>query len=455
MQWKCKYCFFSCEKRALLLKHYRIKHGSYARTTPFPCLHADCLCSFKSFNALKVHLTRSHSQHDGEQTSVSKESQLIFHCPLCEFKEPCTESEFFTHLRQHLKRNEKVQCPFNDCNFESRIYSTFNAHKFKEHQLSSQRKLKPSIAVEIQNLAAELPQDVAQNTSYHESMDSTEFGENEKDDQTQNLDHLQNQLERNLGLLFLKMQTILHISDSAVQEVIQQINQIFLLSKPLLCNAIQQILDQHGVSDNSSVLRDIVKAVTENNLILKMTDSGEPLSTVGKRASYFQKEFPIVVPTEYKLGKDSQSFAYVPILNMLQVLLNRTDVFEKVLAPFENANGINSYKDSTNYRENDFLVAGTFRILLTMYTDEFEIANPLGTSKKKHKMFGVYWAMSSLNFKMGFLLTNFNFFFQGTDITANRTAVLRGLPLLLGEETSDFFKATLASTILCIFYSKL
>lgn len=396
MQWKCKYCFFSCEKRALLLKHYRIKHGSYARTTPFPCLHADCLCSFKSFNALKVHLTRSHSQHDGEQTSVSKESQLIFHCPLCEFKEPCTESEFFTHLRQHLKRNEKVQCPFNDCNFESRIYSTFNAHKCKEHQLSSQRKLKPSIAVEIQNLAAELPQDVAQNTSYHESMDSTEFGENEKDDQTQNLDHLQNQLERNLGLLFLKMQTILHISDSAVQEVIQQINQIFLLSKPLLCNAIQQILDQHGVSDNSSVLRDIVKAVTENNLILKMTDSGEPLSTVGKRASYFQKQFPIVVPTEYKLGKDSQSFAYVPILNMLQVLLNRTDVFEKVLAPFENANGINSYKDSTNYRENDFLVAGTFRILLTMYTDEFEIANPLGTSKKKHKMFGVYWVLANL-----------------------------------------------------------
>ncbi|XP_026070566.1 sterile alpha motif domain-containing protein 3-like isoform X2 [Carassius auratus] len=32
---------------------------------------------------------------------------------------------------------------------------------------------------------------------------------------------------------------------------------------------------------------------------------------------------------------------------------------------------------------------------------------------------------------------------KGTDITANRTAVLRGLPLLLGEETSDFFKATL------------
>ncbi len=375
------------------MKHYRIHHGSYSRTCPIPCLHTDCLCSFKSFNALKVHLTRNHSQHvDAPQTSGSKESPLIFHCSLCEFKEPCSESEFFTHLRHHLKNNEKVQCPYNECNFESQVYSTFNAHKCKAHQLSSQRDLKPAVAVETQNVAADLPQDVRQNTvSHHESVDSTEFDqdEHEEEDQTQNLDVLQNQLERNIGLLFLKMQTILHISDAAVQEVVQQINQIFLLSKPLLCNAIQQILDKHGVSYSDSVLKEIVKAVTENNLILKMTDSGESLSTVSKRASYFQNKFPVVMPIEYKLGKDSQSFAYVPILNMLQVLLNRTDVLEKVLSPVDNADGISSYIDSTNYHENDFLMTEKFRILLTLYTDEFEIANPLGTSKKKHKMFSV------------------------------------------------------------------
>lgn len=207
-------------------------------------------------------------------------------------------------------------------------------------------------------------------------MDSTEFGEDEheEDDQTQYLDLLQNQLERNLGLLFLKMQTILHISDAAVQEIVQQINQTFLLSKPLLCNAIQQILDQRGVRDSDSLLKDIVTAVTENNLTLKMTDSGEALSTISKRALYFQKEFPVVMPTEYKIGEDSQSFAYVPILNMLQVLLNRTDVLDQVLAPFDSADGISSYIDSTNYCENDFLMAGKLRILLTLYTLQILLA---------------------------------------------------------------------------------
>ncbi|XP_039533589.1 uncharacterized protein LOC120482910 [Pimephales promelas] len=33
--------------------------------------------------------------------------------------------------------------------------------------------------------------------------------------------------------------------------------------------------------------------------------------------------------------------------------------------------------------------------------------------------------------------------FVGTDITANRTAVLCGLPLIFGEDTSDFFKTIL------------
>lgn len=147
MHWKCKYCLFSSEKRAQLFKHYRLKHGSYARTTPIPCLHTDCLCSFKSFNALKVHLTRNHSHevHDG-QTSGADEIPVIFNRPLCNFEEPCTDL-FFSHLRQHLKSKETVKCPYENCIFESNLYSTFNAHKCKDHRLPSQKRLKPDFAM--------------------------------------------------------------------------------------------------------------------------------------------------------------------------------------------------------------------------------------------------------------------------------------------------------------------
>lgn len=82
-----------------MLKHYRLKHGTFTLQQPIPCLHMDCLCSFKSFNALKVHLSVWHSQSD-RQTS---EPKVAFHCQLCEYVQPCTESEFFTHLHSHLK----------------------------------------------------------------------------------------------------------------------------------------------------------------------------------------------------------------------------------------------------------------------------------------------------------------------------------------------------------------
>lgn len=56
MELKCKYCGIISGKRVQLFKHYRLKHGSYTRTVPFPCLHQDCLCTFKSLNSLKAHI---------------------------------------------------------------------------------------------------------------------------------------------------------------------------------------------------------------------------------------------------------------------------------------------------------------------------------------------------------------------------------------------------------------
>lgn len=40
-----------------------------------------------------------------------------------------------------------------------------------------------------------------------------------------------------------------------------------------------------------------------------------------------------------------------------------------------------------------------FRIVLDLYMDEFEVANPLGTSKKKHKLCVVYWVFDNLDSK--------------------------------------------------------
>lgn len=56
---------------------------------------------------------------------------------MCNFKQPFIESQMFIHLRGHLKQKETVPCPFKNCNFKTNVYSTFNAHKCRDHQNST------------------------------------------------------------------------------------------------------------------------------------------------------------------------------------------------------------------------------------------------------------------------------------------------------------------------------
>lgn len=66
-----------------------------------------------------------------------------------------------------------------------------------------------------------------------------------------------------------------------------------------------------------------MNAVKENNLLLEM------MASCSLQTSYFQKEFPMVMPVEYKIHRESQPLSYVPVLTTLQELLNSPDVLEK------------------------------------------------------------------------------------------------------------------------------
>lgn len=45
-------------------------------------------------------------------------------------------------------------------------------------------------------------------------------------------------------------------------------------------------------------------------------------------------------------------------------------------------------------------------ISIGLYVDEFEVCNPLGTSRKKHKITAIYWVLSDLPAKYRSTLSN-------------------------------------------------
>jgi len=145
------------------------------------------------------------------------------------------------------------------------------------------------------------------------------------------IDYLDWQLEHNLAALYLRMRSILNISESAVQDVIQQVSQIINLSKPLLFPAIQRILLNYYPDADMSIASEIVTAISESNVILKHTQKGCSLSTSPRRASYMVKELKIVEPVEFVTDKHKKSIIYITVLKMLQTLLNKDEILDKAL----------------------------------------------------------------------------------------------------------------------------
>lgn len=132
--WRCKLCEFSTAVKVRLMSHYRLLHGQYSTTCPLPCPYHNCMCHFKTYNSLKVHMSRVH---DASAKSVREVGDRVFKCPLCDFRQPFVERDMFLHLGRHLQQKQMVQCPFKDCSFTSNVYPTFRSHKSRVHSHSS------------------------------------------------------------------------------------------------------------------------------------------------------------------------------------------------------------------------------------------------------------------------------------------------------------------------------
>ena len=93
--------------------------------------------------------------------------------------------------------------------------------------------------------------------------------------------------------------------------------------------------------------------------------------------------------------------ATILVLEYLQQLVSHKGFLEYLDTPRiqdQSLAGLHEYRTITDgeyYKQNPFLSDG-LRIAVNLYVDDFEICNPLGTSCKKHKLFGVYWILGNL-----------------------------------------------------------
>ncbi|XP_033991703.1 uncharacterized protein LOC117487157 [Trematomus bernacchii] len=321
-RWVCKTCSFESNKRTGLLKHYRLKHVNGGRCNSVPCLYTDCPCSFKTFNALRAHLSREHTE--------SVTPGLSFNCLLCNSSFH-SERIYLEHLGSHLRRFEVVACVFKDCSFSTNIYSTFVTHRHRKHSQHGPEHFKTEVLKRYPDPT------VAQDESL--------FTEDEDDGPehfVEEAEDLPQVIKEKFGHLLLKLESTFNVPNKCIDTIVDELQFISCsASGPVLRDVIESTLKSHNCDLDEAVISDLVKNLCESHPMSSVLGTDGPFTTSYKRREFMKKHFSVVEPKEYILDKrEGKTFQYVPILQSLLQLLNNKNIQEKALGSERNSERI-------------------------------------------------------------------------------------------------------------------
>lgn len=313
--WRCKDCTVSLSSRLALLKHIRLQHCHRQR---YPCPHTTCPCTFKTWNAVHIHLSRVHSkQNSQELLEVS-----TFSCHLCTCNDLLTEKDYFVHIGIHLRSNETVSCMFEGCSFRTNVYGTFHSHKNRKHNPHILKDFKPGV-VKITGVSQE-----SSDNPEEETLDQDDFAfETAHACSSRDVDVMKNLpevIEQNFAAALLKLEHFAHVPGTKIDEFLEELH--YLLNSatlPLSIYTLEGVFQKHSPTTDQSVIREVATALLASNPLVKAIGKGGSLSTSYLRKQYYKESFMVIEPIEYILdAKEKRSFQYVPVLKSLQQLFD-------------------------------------------------------------------------------------------------------------------------------------
>ena len=346
---------------------------------------------YEHYSSMKAHVSKAH------RTGNQIYGDCNCKCPMtgCQFL-TTSFATFMTHLRKHVRNNEMVTCPYKQCLHKTNVASTFRAHISKVHKEAGGSDLKEEVMQNEVDVINECTESNFQNIAVDDDGDDDGDYHVEKEGETATND---DNVLNTLALFFLQMQVKYNIPAYAVQKLVDGIAEIDALTRPLLEKRVTEILQENKAAGDVSNAGEIVETLFNELPFLKYTQKKGELSSHKRRQTFFKENFPYVEPLEVKLGnRDGQmrTYVYVPILQMLQALLSRSDILHQTVQMSEaEEDAYTGFSDGLYFREN-VLFKEENALAINLYHDDWETVNPLGTSRKKHKISAFYWILGNL-----------------------------------------------------------
>ena len=403
IMYACTLCSYSSESLKAFTLHFQF-HRNVANYD-FPCGVPNCSRKFRTYSTFKTHVFRAHQ---GFQKSVNiarfknVEADLSCHVVSCsgKFKDLV---QFLSHLREHIHNGVPVGCPFKNCGRNFSVKSTFSSHLSRKHRTWSLSLLSDSICESRSPDHSSDNFQCAEQQGSHVEIDNKFEEDNLCDDCDTDTSLLfvtdQDQFVHSLALFYLKLQSKFLLPSAVIQNIIDEFQQIHILGKARLLSKLKEKLTALDIQENH--VSNLLKEISADDLF-SACNTGI-LRSDKTRKSFFKSHFGYVEPVEIYLGQDANATQrycqYVPIDKSLvtlfkqesvksqhaetRMLAHKPDVFEDV-------------SDGSVFRSNELFRKQSSALRLILYQDAFEVVNPLGSGKKKHKVLAVYFTLADI-----------------------------------------------------------
>ncbi len=376
-----------CNNESSTILHF-VQHVKLHRNVPnsqFRCGVPDCPHVFTKFSSLKSHIYRHHKEH---RTSAKEfQAQMCdktfkCHIDFCEVQ--CgTLTQFLSHLKSHIQSGLEIRCPFG-CNRTFKVRSTFASHVSRTHKMCSvNQSIEPAMAMEtpVSDVASESERSDVVEHNFPEAVDESLF-------------------LRNLTLFYLKLQAKLLLPESTIQGIVEEFQNIHDIGQSYFLSKLKEKLALLELSEER--INDVIDQLSREDL-LTACNSGV-LSTAQRRKTVFKQDFHYVEPVPILLGVSERNgkecFAqYVPVKQTISALFqcqSVRDQYEHMHSQTAENGLFRDLKDGKNFSENSLFQADPSSLGLIIYQDSFEVVNPLGSARKKHKLLAVYLTLSDI-----------------------------------------------------------
>ncbi len=387
--YQCEVCQFRTESLKSYTEHFKV-HRNLPNFS-YPCGVANCGRRFLRYSSLKSHTHRDHAAQRRYLHQLKyKELKENVTCEVnnCgrDFKDL---KHFLAHLRAHIEAGTEIECPVRDCDRKYSVKGSFTSHLSRCHQ-NWPKDFVGNATADEENFDENLPQ----------LADHSDLLDDDSEEEQEPL-YVEDNFLDNLALFYLKFQAKYILPSSTIQAIIEEYQSIHEIEQTSNFQRIRGKLVEFGLHDDEIEI--IQTELLSHNLLKVCTNEiSGPLRTEVTRKTFYKKNFSFVEPDEIYLGKNSNNtkcyLQYVPICESLKSLFSQTVVREQHTALLQEAHVDHVFHDVTDgkaFKENDLFKDATNSINILLYQDAFEIVNPLGSAKTKHKILGVYFTLGN------------------------------------------------------------